>query len=289
MIKMGDYNNLQVIDEVDFGIYLGPQGSLGLPEEKVLLPKKHVPEGTQIGDMLEVFIYRDSSDRVIATTLTPKAKVGEFAYLEVKQVNDQGAFLDWGLEKDLFVPFREQKIKMVEGSGYVVWLYVDDKTGRITATSRIGSYFNLKPIDVKPADEVDLLVYKILDIGASVIVNNSFQGLIYKSDIYHDLFVGDRLKGYVLKVRDDDKLDVTIRKPGFSKVLDSKEQIIEKLKASDGFLFLHDKSSADEIYHVLHMSKRSFKEAIGMLYKEKVIDLMDTGIRLRHMDEGKDE
>ncbi len=283
MIKMGDYNDLQVIDQVDFGIYLGT------PEEKVLLPKRHVPEGTQVGDTLRVFIYRDSSDRVIATTLTPKAKVGEFACLEVKDVNDNGAFLDWGLEKDLFVPFREQKIKMVQGTSYVVWLYVDDKTNRITATTRIGSYFNLKPIDVKPGDEVDLLVYKLLDIGAGVIVNNSFQGLVYKNDIYKDLFVGDRLKGYILKIRDDDKLDVTIRKPGFSKVLDSKQQIIEKLKANDGFLFLHDKSSADEIYHVLHMSKRSFKEAIGMLYKEKVIELMDTGIRLRHMDEGVDE
>ena len=283
MIKMGDYNDLQVIDQVDFGIYLGT------PEEKVLLPKRHVPEGTQVGDTLRVFIYRDSSDRVIATTLTPKAKVGEFACLEVKDVNDNGAFLDWGLEKDLFVPFREQKIKMVQGTSYVVWLFVDDKTNRITATTRIGSYFNLKPIDVKPGDEVDLLVYKLLDIGAGVIVNNSFQGLVYKNDIYKDLFVGDRLKGYILKIRDDDKLDVTIRKPGFSKVLDSKQQIIEKLKANDGFLFLHDKSSADEIYHVLHMSKRSFKEAIGMLYKEKVIELMDTGIRLRHMDEGVDE
>lgn len=283
MIKMGDYNDLEVIEQVDFGIYLGT------PEEKVLLPKKHVPEGTQVSDTLRVFIYRDSSDRIIATTLTPKAKVGEFACLEVKQINNQGAFLDWGLEKDLFVPFREQKIKMTEGSSYVVWIYVDDKTGRITATTRIGSYFNLKPIDVKPGDEVDLLVYKLLDIGASVIVNNSFQGLVYKNDIYRDLYVGDRLKGYILKVRDDDKLDVTIRKPGFNKVLDSKQQIVEKLKASDGFLFLHDKSSADEIYHVLHMSKRSFKEAIGMLYKEKVIDLMDTGIRLRHMDEGSED
>lgn len=283
MIKTGDYNDLQVIEQVDFGVYLGT------PEEKVLLPKKHVPEGTQVGDTLRVFVYRDSSDRIIATTLTPKARVGEFAYLEVKEVNSQGAFLDWGLEKDLFVPFREQKIPMVEGNSYVVWLYVDDKTGRITATTRIGSYFNLKPIDVKPGDEVDLLVYKMLDIGAGVIVNNSFQGMVYKSDIYRDLFVGDRLKGYVLKVRDDDKLDITIRKPGFSKVLDSKEQIVEKLKESDGFLFLHDKSSADEIYHVLHMSKRSFKEAIGMLYKEKVIDIMDTGIRLRHIAEDKDE
>lgn len=288
MIKMGDYNDLQVIEEVDFGVYLGIPGD-GPADEKVLLPKKHVPEGTKIGDMLKVFIYRDSSDRIIATTLNPKAKVGEFAYLMVKDVNSQGAFLDWGLEKDLFVPFREQKTKMIEGNSYVVWIYVDDKTGRITATTKINNYLNLKPVDVNPGDEVDLLVYKIMDIGAGVIVNNAFQGLVYKNDIYQDIFVGDRLKGYVLKVRDDDKLDITIRKPGFSKVLDAKQQIIEKLEANNGFLFLHDKSSAEEIYHVLHMSKRSFKEAIGMLYKEKVIDIMDTGIRLRHIDEGKDE
>lgn len=288
MIKMGDYNDLQVIEEVDFGVYLGIPGD-GPADEKVLLPKKHVPEGTKIGDMLKVFIYRDSSDRIIATTLNPKAKVGEFAYLMVKDVNSQGAFLDWGLEKDLFVPFREQKTKMIEGNSYVVWIYVDDKTGRITATTKINNYLNLKPVDVNPGDEVDLLVYKIMDIGAGVIVNNAFQGLVYKNDIYQDIFVGDKLKGYVLKVRDDDKLDITIRKPGFSKVLDAKQQIIEKLEANNGFLFLHDKSSAEEIYHVLHMSKRSFKEAIGMLYKEKVIDIMDTGIRLRHIDEGKDE
>lgn len=288
MIKMGDYNDLQVIEEVDFGVYLGIPGERPA-DEKVLLPKKHVPEGTKIGDMLKVFIYRDSSDRIIATTLNPKAKVGEFAYLMVKDVNSQGAFLDWGLEKDLFVPFREQKTKMIEGNSYVVWIYVDDKTGRITATTKINNYLNLKPVDVNPGDEVDLLVYKIMDIGAGVIVNNAFQGLVYKNDIYQDIFVGDKLKGYVLKVRDDDKLDITIRKPGFSKVLDAKQQIIEKLEANNGFLFLHDKSSAEEIYHVLHMSKRSFKEAIGMLYKEKVIDIMDTGIRLRHIDEGKDE
>lgn len=274
MIKMGEYNELEVIEEVDFGVYLGEE------EEKVLLPKKHVPEGTKIGDKLNVFIYRDSEDRMIATTLTPKATVGQFAFLEVKEVNKTGAFLDWGLEKDLMLPYHEQKMPILPGHSYVVWLYVDDKTGRITATTRIGNYFNLLPIDVEEGEEVDVLVYRLFELGAAVIVNNKFQGVVYKNDIYDNLKVGDRVKGHVLKVREDDKLDITIRPVGFEKVLGSKEVILQKLEENQGFLFLHDKSSPEEIEHILHMSKKNFKKAIGMLYKEKKIEITDDGIKL---------
>jgi predicted RNA-binding protein (virulence factor B family) len=275
MIKIGDYNELQVIEKVDFGVYLGS------PEDKILLPKKYANEGTEIGDNVRVFIYRDSEDRIIATTLSPKAKVGEFAYLEVKEVNSFGAFLDWGLEKDLFVPFREQKMPMEQYKSYVVYIYLDDKTGRIAATTKISKYLNATPIDVSEGDEVNLLVYKFIDIGAAVIVNNKFSGMVYKNDIYQDINIGDSLKGYVFKIREDEKLDIIIRKRDYEKVLDSEEILINMLKENNGYLPYHDKSLAEVIEKNLHMSKGTFKKAIGGLYKINLIEFMDDGIKLK--------
>lgn len=275
MLKIGDYNDIAVIEKVDFGVYLGS------PEEKVLLPRKYVDEGTEIGDIKKVFIYKDSEDRIIATTAVPKAKVGEFAYLEVKEVNNFGAFLDWGLEKDLFVPYREQTISMEQFKSYVVYIYLDDKTGRIAATTKVSKYLNTLPIDVSEEDEVDLLVYKFTDIGAVVIVNNKFSGMIYKNDIYQELNIGDRLKGYVFKIREDDKLDIIIRKRGYAKVLDSEEILLDMLKENNGFLPYHDKSPAEEIEKNLHMSKGTFKKAVGGLYKAKVIEIIENGIKLK--------
>lgn len=274
MIKLGDYNTLKIIEKVDFGVYLGDG------EQKVLLPKRYVPEQAQTGDEMTVFIYTDSEDRIIATTDTPKAKVNEFAYLEVKDVNSFGAFLDWGLEKDLFVPYREQKTPLVPYQSYVVYIYTDSKTGRIAATTKITKYLNTVPLDVSENEEVDLLVYRLIDLGAAVIVNNKFSGIVYKNDIYTPVHTGDRLKGYVLKIRDDEKLDITIRKKGFEKVIDSEDMIVEMLKKNNGFLPYHDKSSAEEISQNLHMSKGTFKKAIGGLYKMKVIEISDNGIKL---------
>ncbi|EYE89401.1 GntR family transcriptional regulator [Fervidicella metallireducens AeB] len=275
MHKLGDFNELEVVKEVDFGVYLK------FNEEEILMPKKYVKEGTKAGDVVRVFVYRDSEDRLIATTLSPKAKVGEFAYLTVKDVNKVGAFLDWGLDKDLLVPHNRQKVKMEKGKSYVVRVLIDEATDRIIATSKINNYLETQADDeIKEGDEVDLLVYKVVELGAGVIINNKYAGIIYNSDIYKPIKTGDKLKGYISKIREDKKIDVTIRSFGFKKVLDSKDIILNKLIENHGFLALTDKSSPEIIESELQMSKKSFKKAIGMLYKEKKIEILDNGIRL---------
>jgi predicted RNA-binding protein (virulence factor B family) len=274
MLKIGDYNELEVVKETDFGIYLGSD------EGEILLPRKYVPEGLKIGDKIEVFIYKDSQDRLIATTVTPKAKVGEIAYLEVKDTNRYGAFLDWGLEKDLLVPFGEQKIRMTAGNKYFVKVYLDTETNRITASSRISKHLKNVIEDLKEGQEVDLLVYKFTELGASVIINNEYMGMVYKNDIYQRIDVGDSLTGYIAKIREDNKIDVTIRGKGFNKVVDSKEIILQKLKENGGFLSITDKSSPETIEKILEMSKNTFKKAVGGLYKQRKIDITEDGIKL---------
>lgn len=275
MLRIGNYNELEIIKEVDFGVYLVSG------ENEILLPKKYVPEGAKVGDKLNVFIYRDSEDRLIATTLKPKAVVGDFAYLRVKDVNNIGAFLDWGLEKDLLVPHSEQKIKMEKGKSYVVRVYLDDVTKRILATAKFNKYFQWEIDDVKEGDEVNLLVYKYTDLGASVIVNGKYQGMIFKNDIYQSLTTGDELKGYIFKIREDGKLDIIIRKRGFEKVLDSRDKILEALRDNGGFLPLTDKSTPETIERTLEMSKGVFKKAIGNLYRERKIELLEYGIKIK--------
>jgi uncharacterized protein len=274
MLKIGDYNKLIVSKEVDFGIYL--ESDLG----EILMPKRYVPEGTKVGDEIEAFIYKDSEDRLIATTLKPKAKVGEFAFLKVKDVNKTGAFMDWGLDKDLLVPFGEQKMKMEIGRWYVVRLYFDDVTSRVTASSRFNRFFEKENIDLEEGQEVDLLVFRHDEKGADVIINNKYVGLVYENDIYEEIRVGLKLKGYILKVREDGKIDVTLRKRGFREAIDTeREKILLRLREEGGFLALTDKSPAPEIESELHMSKKAFKRAVGTLYKEKVIEITEKGIK----------
>lgn len=274
MLKIGDYNELEVLKEIDFGMYLNSE------EGEILLPKKYIPEGLVIGDKINVFIYKDSEDRLIATTITPKAKVGDFAYLEVKDTNRYGAFLDWGLEKDLMVPFGEQKIKMITGNKYFVKVYFDEESNRVAATSKINKHILREVNDLSEGDEVDLLVYKFTELGVSVIINNKYMGVVYKNDIFIKVDVGDRLKGFISKIREDGKIDVSIRKRGFDKVLDSKEVILQKLQDANGFLPLTDKTSPERIQETLEMSKGAFKKAIGMLYKQRKIEISDLGITL---------
>lgn len=274
MLKIGEFNELEVLKETDFGVYLISD------EDEILLPKKYVPEGLAVGDKINVFIYKDSEDRLVATTITPKAKVGDIAYLEVKDTNRYGAFLDWGLEKDLLVPFSEQKMKMVAGNKYFVKVYFDEKSKRIAATSRINKYISKEVSDLKEGEEVDLLVYKFTELGVSVIINSKYMGIVYKNDIFIRIDVGDKLKGYISKIREDGKIDVSIRKRGFNKVIESKETILQKLQETNGFLPLTDKSSPEEIEDALEMSKSAFKKAIGMLYKQRKIEITDSGIRL---------
>lgn len=275
MLRIGNYNELEIIKEVDFGVYLLSG------EDEILLPKKYVPEGAKVGDKINVFIYRDSEDRLIATTLKPKAVVGEFAYLRVKDVNNVGAFLDWGLEKDLFVPHSQQKVKMEKDKRYVVRVYLDDVSKRILASSKLNKYFADDITDIKEGDEVDLLVYKYTEIGAGVIINNKYPGMVYKSDIYQSLTTGDKLKGYIFKIREDGKIDVTIRKIGFKKIVDSRDKILDALKENGGFLPLTDKSTPETIERTLEMSKGVFKKAIGNLYKERKIEILEYGIKLK--------
>lgn len=274
MLRIGDYNELEVLKETDFGMYLDSD------EGEILLPKKYVPEGLVPGDRINVFIYKDSEDRLIATTAEPKAKVGDIAYLEVKDTNRYGAFLDWGLEKDLLVPFSEQKIRMVTGNKYFVKVYFDEESKRIVATSRINRHIHKDVSNLKEGQEVELLVYKFTELGVSVIIDCKYLGVVYKNDIFVKLNIGDKLRGYISKVREDGKIDVSIRKRGFGKVLDSKDVIMKKLEESGGFLQLTDKTSPELIQETLQMSKSAFKKAIGMLYKQRQIEITDTGIRL---------
>lgn len=274
MLKIGDYNELEAVKEIDFGIYLGSD------EGEILLPKKYVPEGLALGDKINVFIYKDSEDRLIATTIEPKARVGDIAYLEVKDTNRYGAFLDWGLEKDLLVPFSEQKIKMTDGNKYFVKVYFDEESKRVAATSKINKHIIKEAYDLNEGEEVDLLAYKFTELGVSVIINNKYMGIVYNNDIFIKIDIGDKLKGYISKIREDGKIDVSIRKRGFSKVVDSKDVILKKLQEANGFLPLTDKTSPQVIEEALEMSKSAFKKGIGMLYKQRRIEITDSGIRL---------
>jgi predicted RNA-binding protein (virulence factor B family) len=275
MIKIGQYNTLKAVRETAYGYYL-TDGA-----EQVLLPRKYVPEDLEAGDKIEVFIYLDSEDRPIATTRRPKAVLGETVLLQVKAVTRVGAFLDWGLEKDLLVPFKEQRDKMFNGNSYVVRVLFDDKTGRLYASNRFRSF--CKPghdWSFNPGQEVDLIIGYKTEFGYVAIINNEYQGMIYNKDIYQPLRAGDRMKGYIAKLRPDQKIDVTLRKPGFDGVLDEKPVIIEKLRSSGGFLPINSKSSPEAIKKYFSMSKKVFKQAIGNLYKERQITITDDGIKL---------
>ena len=273
MINVGEYNTLVALRSTSVGFFLGDGD-----EGEVLLPNKYVPEGFDVDQDIEVFIYRDSEDRLIATNLTPLAKKGEFACLRVKEVNDFGAFLDWGLEKDLLVPFKEQKVKMIEGNWHIVYVYLDGETDRIVATAKVDRLLKKISVDVEENDEVDVLISDPSDLGVNVIVNNQYSGLIYESDLFQKVLRGDRLTGYVKKVREDLKLDIVLQKPGYESVEPNAQKILQKLKYNNGFLNLNDKSHPDDIAHVLGMSKKTFKKAIGSLYRERVIRIETDGI-----------
>ncbi|GAB1405259.1 S1-like domain-containing RNA-binding protein [Lentimicrobium sp.] len=271
----GRYNTLDIVKIVDFGVYLDG-GDMG----EILLPMKWVPDGCQPNDSLEVFIYFDSSDRPIATTMKPYAQVGEFAFLKVKAVNDVGAFLDWGLEKDLLVPFREQKVKMVEGKYYVVYVFSDERSNRIAASAKIENFFSSAPPEYEPGEQVNLMLWRTSELGYLAIINNAHEGLLYASEVYTDLHRGQQLKGYVTKVREDGKIDLTLQPPGYGKIDQLAEGLLDLLRQNKGFLGLTDKSPAEEIYLLCGMSKKNFKKSIGALYKKRLISLEDNGIRL---------
>jgi predicted RNA-binding protein (virulence factor B family) len=274
MIQAGQYNRLKVQRFKDAGAFL-EDGKEGL-----LLPKRFVPAGTNIDDELTVFVYHDSEDRLIATTQHPFAVVGEIALLKVVGLSPHGAFLDWGLMKDLFVPRSKQISPMRLGGEYLVQVYIDEQTGRIAATEYIEQLLNNEELTVKELDEVDLIIYRETELGYAVIINNKHLGLLYSNEVYQNISIGDKLKGFIKTIRTDNKIDVALGKPGYQRVEDEAEKILRLLAQQNGYLPYHDKSSPEDIYNVFGMSKKTFKMTLGKLYKEKKIELTKTGIKL---------
>lgn len=274
MIKVGDYNVLKVLREADFGFYLDDGA------EGVLLPKRFVPEGLKVGDEIKVFIYHDSEGRLIATTQQPKGVVGEIVKLKAITVTNQGAFLDWGLMKDIFVPKSKQLGGMREGAEYLVKIYVDEQTGRVAATEKIEPFLSNENLTVKEKDIVDLVVYRRTDIGYLVIINNKHTGVLHFNEIYQNIGVGDKLKGFIKAIRPENKIDVVAGRPGYNRVEDEAEKILRLLNENNGYLPYHDKSDPDEIYNFFGISKKAFKMATGNLYKQQKITFTKTGIKL---------
>ena len=275
MVEIGKYNTLKIVKDLDFGVYLD-----GGDDLEILLPARYVPRNVKPGDEVEVFIYHDNEGRIIATTAKPLAIVGEFQWMECKSVNDMGAFLEWGLMKDLLVPFREQKMPMREGKWYLVYVHLDHVTKRIVASARVDKFLDNIPPVYEFNQEVDLLVADETEIGYKVIINNLHWGLVYHNEIYRRLERGEHLKGYIKEVREDEKIDVSLTRLGYEKVEGIAGIILDALKVQNGFLPVHDKSPAEEIYSLFGCSKKSFKQAIGALYKKKLISIEPAGIRL---------
>ncbi len=275
-VNLGKFNQLEVVKEVDFGVYLD-----GGDDGEILLPTRYVPDDCQPGDMLNVFIYLDNEERLIATTLTPLVQVGEFAYLEVAWVNQFGAFLNWGLMKDLFVPFREQKMKMQVGRGYIIYAYVDEESYRIVASAKVERYLSKEMPEYKEGELVDILIWQKTDLGFKAIVDNKYSGLLYQNEIFQSIETGMRMKAYVKQVRDDAKIDLELQRGGARKVDDFAEVLLQYLEEHEGRTSIHDKSEADEIYETFGVSKKTFKKAVGELYKKRLIVLEEQGIRLK--------
>ena len=278
-MKLGDFNKLEVVKKVDFGVYLD-----GGREGEILLPTKYVPEGTKVGDELNVFLYLDQEERLIATTETPLCRVGDFAYLKVAWVNQYGTFLNWGLPKDLFCPFREQKQRMINGRSNIVYVHIDSQTNRNVATAKVERYLNRTEPQYKRGEEVDLLIWQKTDLGFKVIVDNKFAGLIYDDHIFKAIHTGDRMKGYIDQIRPDGKLDVTLQPTGRRQTLSFSDTLLNYLKEHDGYCPLGDKSDAEDIREVFQVSKKTFKRATSHLYAQRLILVSDDSIRLTNSE-----
>jgi predicted RNA-binding protein (virulence factor B family) len=270
-----------VLREVDFGVYLDG-GETG----DILLPKRYVPNDCKIGDVVDVFLYLDNEERLIATTEHPLVEVGQFAFLEVKWVNQFGAFMDWGLMKDLFCPFKEQKMRMQQGKSYVVYCYIDTLTSRIVASAKVEKFFAKEPPTYKVGDMVDVMIQQKTDLGFKAIVEGRYGGLIYQNELFREIHTGDKLTAYVKTIRPDGKLDISLQHQGMQHVMDFSEQLYQYLRNDEnGFCPFHDKSPAEEIYATFKVSKKTFKKAVGDLYKRNIITLKTDGIYLT--DEGR--
>lgn len=273
-VLVGRYNTLKVSRKVDFGFYLDNG------EEGILLPTRFAPKGLKIGDEITVFVYHDSDNRLIATTQKAKACVGEIVKMKAVAVTRQGAFLDWGLMKDLFVPASKQLGGMREGGEYLVKLYIDEMTGRVAATEKLEQLLSNDSLTIKEMDQVDLLVYRKSELGFVVIINNLHTGIIHQNEIFGDVQIGDKLKGFVKKILPGNKVDIVLGKPGFQKVEDEAGKLIRLLEENNGYLPYNDKSAPEDIYDFFGMSKKTFKMTTGNLYKQRKIEFTQTGIKL---------
>ena len=274
-VKLGAMNRLRVVSKVRFGVYLD-----GKNLDEILLPQRYVPEGCEVDDFLDVFVYLDSEDRPVATTETPYAMVGELAYLEVVAVNQMGAFLDWGLPKDLLVPFREQREGMDVGRRYIVYIYLDKSSERLVASSKIHKHVNPKSIRYKPGRKVSLIVCNAFELGYNVIIEKQFPGVIFKNEIFQPVAEGDQITGYIKQIRPDGKIDVELQKSGAYGREALAEKILALVKEKDGFLPITDKSPPEEVYQLFGASKKAYKRAVGGLYKQRLITIEETGLRL---------
>ncbi len=275
MIHLGKINTLEIIREAVQGLYIADEEG-----NEVLLPNRYVPENFKIWDKIDVFVYLDNEERPVATTDKPYIQLDDFAVLRCNQVTDYGAFLDWGLVKELFCPFKEQAFKMKPGGWYLVYCYMDEKTNRLVASSKTNRFLDNKELTVKEFDKVDLIVSHPSDIGMNVIVNKKHSGLIYKDAIFQDLSIGDKLEGIVKKIRPGNKLDISLGQIGYRSIEPNADRIMKELQDHEGFLNLTDKSSPEAIKEQLQMSKKNFKKAVGSLYKQKQIDIKSDGIYL---------
>lgn len=281
MIEIGKYNTLTILRDTKVGLFLGnpekdPEGI-----HDILLPNKYVPNEFEIGEELIVFVYLDHEERPVATTLEPYILLNEFALLRVNYVNQVGAFMDWGMEKDILVPFKEQARPMEKGKRYLVYLYMDDKTNRLVASSKTNQFLNNDNLSVEKGEEVELIVSHITEIGINVIINEKHKGLVYKDEVYDDsIRTGDRMRGYIKTIRPDNKIDVSFQIQGYLNIEPNAEIVLEELRASRGFLRLNDNSHPEDIKTVLKMSKKTFKKAIGSLYRDHLIEIKEDGIYL---------
>ncbi len=275
MMQLGKRNDMTVLREVDFGVYLDG-GDLG----DVLLPRRYVPEDCRVGSTVNVFLYLDQEERLIATTEHPLIEVGRIAYLEVKWVNQYGAFLDWGLMKDLFCPFREQKMRMVQGRSYIVYCYIDSLTHRIVATAKIEKFLSKERPPYHHGDIVNILIQQKTELGFKAIVEGQYSGQIYQNELFKDMHTGDQMQAFVKNVREDGKIDLILQEHGKKHVMDFEDQLLQYIRKHDGYCPFHDKSLADDIYAEFQVSKKTFKKAVGGLYKKNLITIEDDCLRL---------
>lgn len=274
MLQAGIYHTLRVVKHVDFGIYLD-----GGDDVEILMPTRFVPQGVEDGDEIEVFIYHDNEGRLIATSQKPYGIVGDIVALEVRDKNEHGAFLNWGLMKDLFLPLSQQTSPIRVGGKYMVYIYVDEQTGRLAATERISRYISNEELAVAEGDEADFVVWRETDIGYAVIINNKHEGLVHYNEVFKELNTGDKVKGYIKAILPDNKVTVSLGKKGYQRIESEVDKVMRLLEENNGYLPYHDKSAPDEIYNFFGMSKKAFKMATGSLYKQRKISFTKTGIK----------